>query len=934
MLREQSQDAVKAIIEESAQGNNAPGSNEQKVGDLYNSYMDMATRNEVGTAPLMKIFAELDTLADHHELGAYFGRSIRAGFGAPFRFFINGDADDPTVYSVYTGQSGLGLRDREYYLKTDDKSVEIRAKYLDHVEKMLGLVGMENAGQNAAAIMALETKLATVMWKKEDSRDRIKTHNVLDRAALIDMMPDFDWVGYFAAVGMPDLEKMNISQPSYFQALNGIMGETDLATWRVYFKWLALNRMDGFLNEALDNQSFEFYAKTLRGVKAQEPQWKRAVGTVNGTLGEVIGEVYVARHFKPEAKERMQELVSNLSRAYANSIKKLDWMGEETKVKALEKLSLFTPKIGYPDKWKDYSALEIKGDDLFGNIMRSTQVTYQRNLEKLGGPIQRHLWGMNPQTVNAYYNPAMNEIVFPAAILQPPFFEMGIDEAVNYGAIGGVIGHEIGHGFDDQGSTYDGTGALKNWWTDTDKASFKERTDALVAQYNGFKVFDDLNVNGAYTLGENIGDLGGLSIAIKAYHLSLDGKPAPVINGMTAEQRLVRIGPPVFQALNGIMGETDLATWRVYFKWLALNRMDGFLNEALDNQSFEFYAKTLRGVKAQEPQWKRAVGTVNGTLGEVIGEVYVARHFKPEAKERMQELVSNLSRAYANSIKKLDWMGEETKVKALEKLSLFTPKIGYPDKWKDYSALEIKGDDLFGNIMRSTQVTYQRNLEKLGGPIQRHLWGMNPQTVNAYYNPAMNEIVFPAAILQPPFFEMGIDEAVNYGAIGGVIGHEIGHGFDDQGSTYDGTGALKNWWTDTDKASFKERTDALVAQYNGFKVFDDLNVNGAYTLGENIGDLGGLSIAIKAYHLSLDGKPAPVINGMTAEQRIFIGWAQAFMGTRREASARQQVATDPHSPARFRVNGVVRNIPAFYEAFDVKPDDALYLTPEDRVKIW
>ena len=538
MLQEKSKLAVKAIIEESAQGNNALGSNEQKVGDMFNSFMDMDKRNEIGTAPMMKIFDEIDVLSDHRELGAYFAQSIRSGFGAPFGLFIYGDADDPTLYVVHSGQSGIGFRDRSYYIKTDAKSVEIRDKYLIHIEKMFTLMGMENPGEIATMIMALETKLATAMWTKEDSRDSIKTNNIMDRTALAELMPDFDWVGYFDILGTPNLDKMNIFQPSYFKALNGIMGETDIVTWKLYFKWRSLSIMADYMNEAIVNQNFDFYYKTMRGVKKQQDQWKRGVDTVNRTLGEVVGQVYVAQHFKPEAKARMLELVENLSKAYENSIKDLDWMGEETKTKALDKLHKFNPKIGYPDKWKDYSALEIKEDDLFGNIMRSTKVDYDLNLAKLDGPVKRNIWALPPQIVAAYSNSTLNEITFHAAILQPPFFEMGIDDAVNYGAIGAVIGHEIGHGFDDQGSSYDADGALKNWWTDEDKEEFKKRTGALVDQYNGFQIFDDLNVNGKFTLGENIGDLGGVSIAIKAYHLSLNGKPAPVIDGLTAEQRI------------------------------------------------------------------------------------------------------------------------------------------------------------------------------------------------------------------------------------------------------------------------------------------------------------------------------------------------------------------------------------------------------------
>jgi putative endopeptidase len=358
------------------------------------------------------------------------------------------------------------------------------------------------------------------------------------------------------------------------------------------------------------------------------------------------------------------------------------------------------------------------------------------------------------------------------------------------------------------------------------------------------------------------------------------------------------------------------------------------LTTALDNQNFEFYSKTLYGTEKQEEDWKRAVSTVNGGLGELVGKVYVKKHFSPEAKERMTVMVKNLLNAYAESIKKLDWMSADTKKEALKKVDKFMIKIGYPDTWKDYSKLTIAKNDLYGNSVRAAEYEYNRNLEKLKKPVDRTEWGMTPQTVNAYYNPSLNEIVFPAAILQPPFFDLNADDAVNYGGIGAIIGHEIGHGFDDQGSAFDGDGVLKNWWTPADLAAFKSKTKELIAQYNGFKAFPDLAVNGEYTLGENIGDLGGLSIAIKAYKTSLNGKEAPVIDGFTGLQRVFMGWGQVWCEKQREAALRSQIAGDSHSPAKFRVNGVVRNIPEFYEAFKISPTDSLYLASEKRVKIW
>jgi putative endopeptidase len=332
--------------------------------------------------------------------------------------------------------------------------------------------------------------------------------------------------------------------------------------------------------------------------------------------------------------------------------------------------------------------------------------------------------------------------------------------------------------------------------------------------------------------------------------------------------------------------------------------------------------------------WRRGVNLVNGNLGEIVGKVYVKEHFPPEAKQRMLELVNNLLKAYEQRIRELDWMSDETKAQALDKLSKFTPKIGYPDLWKDYSALEIGKDDLVGNVRRSAHIVYQQQIDRQSGPVDRDEWQMTPQTVNAYYNPPLNEIVFPAAILQPPFFDLHAEDAVNYGAIGAVIGHEIGHGFDDQGSTFDGDGVMRNWWTEQDAEQFKKRTAQLVDQYSAFKPFPDVNVNGEFTLGENIGDLGGLSIALLAYRISLDGKEPPVMDGFTGDQRVFLGYGQAWRQKYREEALRMQIATDPHSPAMYRVNGVVRNVPEFYEAFDVAESDALYLAPEDRVKIW
>lgn len=538
MVHEKSQEDVKAIIEESASGDFANGSNEQKVGDLFQSFMDTDKRNELGVKPLADELSHIDGLGNHSDLAAYFARARKLGYATPFGLFVYPDLKDPTQYGLYIPQAGLGLPDREYYFNEDEKSVEIREKYVAHIEKMFDLAGVGNGDQAAETVMALETRIAAEHMLKEDTRDIVKLYNPYEIADLEELMPDFDWQAYLDAMDAPKLDRLIIMMVDYTKAMNEIIATTDMQTWQTYLQWSLINATASRVTEELDQQNFEFYEKTMRGTQEQLPMWRRGVTAVNGDLGEVVGKVYVKRHFPPEAKERMLVLVGNLIKAYAASIEELDWMSEETKVEALDKLSKFTPKIGYPDIWKAYADLEIDALDYFGNRERSRLVEYQRDIEKIGGPIQKHEWGMTPQTVNAYYSPALNEIVFPAAILQPPFFDLSVDNAVNYGAIGAVIGHEIGHGFDDSGSAFDGDGVLRNWWTDADKAEFEKRTAALIAQYDEFKVFDDLNVNGTFTLGENIGDLGGLSIALKAYKMTLDGETPEVIDGFTGVQRV------------------------------------------------------------------------------------------------------------------------------------------------------------------------------------------------------------------------------------------------------------------------------------------------------------------------------------------------------------------------------------------------------------
>jgi putative endopeptidase len=538
ILRDEAQDNVRVIIDESASGDFAKGTDEQKVGDLYKSFLDWDTRNALGIKPLQPELDRISEISDHDDLAVYFAETNKRGLDAPFAIAQYADFKDPKTYMIYAWQSGLGLPEREYYMLDDEKSIELRAKYVAHIETMMALAGLPGGADEANTIMALETRLAKEHMKKEDTRDMVALYKKIPINELDALMPQFNWDGYLAESGLSELDGLVVMMRDYMRALDEIVVSTDLDTWKSYLRWSALNNMAGRLTEELDRQSFEFYGKTLNGTPEQRPMWRRGVNTVNRNLGEVVGKVYVKRHFPPEAKERMLTLVGNLIGAYEKSIKELDWMTDETKAQALDKLSKFTPKIGYPDEWRDYTALDIEADDLYGNLERAALAEYERQISRQGGPVDRSEWGITPQTVNAYYSPPLNEIVFPAAILQPPFFNLAADDAVNYGAIGAVIGHEIGHGFDDSGSTFDGDGVLRNWWTDEDREEFDKRTGKLIDQYSAFRPFDDLAVNGEFTLGENIGDLGGITIGLLAYMMSLDDEEAPVIDGLTGVQRV------------------------------------------------------------------------------------------------------------------------------------------------------------------------------------------------------------------------------------------------------------------------------------------------------------------------------------------------------------------------------------------------------------
>ena len=539
-LYEDSLPQLRGIIEEAAKsGAQTPGSEAQKIGDLYASFMDEKKLDELGLKPLDDEFARIAALKDKNQIPALIAHFNEVGVTVPYATNVHLDNKDSTKYVIDFGQSGLGLPDRDYYLLKDDpKLKEARIKYVAHIEKMLTMSGDKKAAHEAKDILALETALAKVQWTKVENRDPVKAYNKIELANLDKLMPGYDWKQYLNAAGLDGkMSYVIVSQPSYLTGFNKVLKATPLSVWKEYFAWHVLSSSAPYLSKKSSEENFAFYGKELFGVPEQQPRWKRAINLEEGAIGEGVGKLYVAKYFPPENKARMEKMVGNLLAAFRQSVDTLDWMGPETKKEAKAKLDAFTPKIGYPSKWRDYSALQINKDDLLGNVARSNIFDYNRNINKLGQPVDRTEWDMTPQTVNAYYNPEMNEIVFPAAILQPPFFNAQADDATNYGSIGAVIGHEISHGFDDQGAQYDGNGNLRDWWTKEDHERFAAKTAALVKQYGAYSPVPGYKVNGELTLGENIADNSGLAIAYKAYKISLGGKEAPVIDGLTGEQR-------------------------------------------------------------------------------------------------------------------------------------------------------------------------------------------------------------------------------------------------------------------------------------------------------------------------------------------------------------------------------------------------------------
>ena len=538
MLRDKSDEDIKAIIEEASASSNVEGSDEQRVGDLYSSFQDFASRDAAGIQPLEPYLSAVDALSSKQDVFAFFGVGARLGFNSPIGMFAYADAKDPGINTMYLAQGGIGLPEREYYFKDDDNSEALRQQYKALMADAHALAGLTLEPEAVDVIYGLEEVIASAHMTKEETRNFANNYTKFDQGDLGSLIPDVAWDQFLGAFGLPEPGYLVSVTTPFFEKLGPILDSVPVADWKLYLRWQVLNSQASRLTRALDDRDFEFYGKALRGSEEQRPDWKRAVAVVDEGLGELVGKVYVEKHFPPEAKERMDVLVANLVKAYQDSVKALDWMSEETKAEALDKLSKFEPKIGYPKTFRQYEGVTVAKNDYFGNRMRIREANVERDIRRHGGPVDRDEWGMNPQTVNAYYTPVLNQIVFPAAILQPPFFDLNADEAINYGAIGAVIGHEIGHGVDDQGSKFDGDGNIRNWWTDADRAEFESRTDALVGQYDSYYPFPDLHVNGTFTLGENIGDLGGISIALKAYLDSLEGQEPPVIEGFTGVQRV------------------------------------------------------------------------------------------------------------------------------------------------------------------------------------------------------------------------------------------------------------------------------------------------------------------------------------------------------------------------------------------------------------
>ncbi len=537
-LRDLSDERTRKIVEAAAASKATAGSEARKVGDFYASFMDEAAIEARGIAPLKPVFAQIDAVKDRSDLVRLFGEANRLGTSMPVNVGISPDRKNPDAVTVTAGQGGLGLPDRDYYLdQSNPKFAEARTKYQAHIARMLALAGFDNSEARAKAVYELEAKIATTHWTRVERRQAEKTYNPVARTDLEAKFPGVDWTALLTATSLNEQPTVVVSTPSAIAGAAKLVASEPIAVWQDYLRFRAINDTAAVLPRAFVDADFDFNRKTLGGQPEIQPRWKRGVAQTSAVLGEAIGKLYTAEYFPPESKAKADELVKNIIAAMDARLEKLEWMDPATRTQARAKLAAFTPKIGYPDKWRDYSRLEVVRGDAFGNAQRAAAFNWQRQLAKIGKPLDRSEWGMTPMTVNAYANPVWNEIVFPAAILQPPFFDAKADPAVNYGGIGAVIGHEISHHFDDQGRKYDKTGRLADWWTPQDVTRFKALTDKVVAQYGAYQPLPGKNVNGELTLGENMADLAGITIAYDTWKRSLGGKPAPVIDGFTGDQR-------------------------------------------------------------------------------------------------------------------------------------------------------------------------------------------------------------------------------------------------------------------------------------------------------------------------------------------------------------------------------------------------------------
>ena len=542
LLADDAELAVRELLEDAAKNSNSKVA--QQIGDLYGSFLDEERIEKLGSEPIREGLGRIAAVSSPAELFTLIGQLEREGVSGLWGSYVDNDPGDPERYLVHLNQGGIGLPDKEYY--TDEKYQDIRTEYVPHISRMLILAGWSatDAIEAAQTIFDFESKIAKHHWSRVESRDAEKTYNLKSFDELKSLNKKILWDEYLSGSELKSslLEWNVVMMPSFFEGISDLLIEENLEILKTWLSWVLVRSYAPYLSSDFVNERFAFYGTKLTGQPVNRPRWKRAVSLVEGSLGEAVGQIYVEKHFPASSKTQMEKLVQHLIDAYRQSITELDWMTEETKVKALEKLSKFTPKIGYPDKWKDYSSIVIDRGDLISNVRNVSSWEFDYHANKIGQPIDRDEWHMTPQTVNAYYNPGLNEIVFPAAILQPPFFSPLADDAVNFGGIGAVIGHEIGHGFDDQGSKYDGDGKLVSWWTDADREAFEKRTQSLIDQYSNLsptQLDDSHKVNGELTIGENIGDLGGLGIAWKAYLLSLNGAQPPVIDGLTAAERFL-----------------------------------------------------------------------------------------------------------------------------------------------------------------------------------------------------------------------------------------------------------------------------------------------------------------------------------------------------------------------------------------------------------